>query len=488
MKAIEAKDAAKYSLIGISIGFLGFYAFQVIKWVPYPWQLDFGEGFTAAITGLWAQGLWDWDISTEPFLTMMYGPVFYLISAPLVKVFGLHLAVGRLIEVISTFLIAFLLYLISGRFTNDKKIQILSGLVIFINPTIRYWSLQFRVDILAAMFDILGFYVAVKYLSEDGKILSNKFYLCSIPFLLAAFTKFTYIAGALAIGIFLLIKDRKTLLKYFPTIVIPAIIIILIGNYFTGGEFFRHIFTYNQTYPFTEVEVEGTILKFLHIFYFTLAFFFLSLAYIEKRNPLSLFLITSSIIFFLTMVRKGSAGNYAVEFIPILLLCSILVLEEVINLKIKDSLKLEYSCVLKTVIVIMLIVQVIPCFGNPIQMPTQTYTESCEYVYQLVENSNGDVLSEDATIITYAGKVPYIEFFIFTNLENLNLWDSSPYHSKIRNKEFEYIILKWPIEAHTGGFGHFSKEASKLIQENYKLNSSYKTGYYWHDYYIYEPR
>jgi 4-amino-4-deoxy-L-arabinose transferase-like glycosyltransferase len=77
---------------------LAVYLHYAIALLRFPFDYDQGEGFELYDTLLHTQGRWPYqDSAVFPFYTSIYPPLFHLLTAPLVLIFGPQLWTGRLV-------------------------------------------------------------------------------------------------------------------------------------------------------------------------------------------------------------------------------------------------------------------------------------------------------------------------------------------------------------------------------------------------------
>ena len=192
----------------LCVGFFIFEITQIIRYAFQPNQMDYGEGFTMYIAKLWAKGLFQWNPSHQPYMTLIYGVIYPEILKPFVLLFGPNLIIGRIYCLIATLIIAIFIFLIARRFSKNKLICLLAALLPMLQPAYREWIMQARCDMVAIMFSVIGVYIVVRWQS-DKKI------FWSIPlFLLAFFTKQTAVVGAAAACLYLLFCNRKIFVTY----------------------------------------------------------------------------------------------------------------------------------------------------------------------------------------------------------------------------------------------------------------------------------
>jgi len=72
---IRIKDTPWFiwTIFALCLGFLIFEIGQIIQYAFQPNQMDFGEGFTMYTAKLWAHGQFQWNPSSQPYMTLIYG-------------------------------------------------------------------------------------------------------------------------------------------------------------------------------------------------------------------------------------------------------------------------------------------------------------------------------------------------------------------------------------------------------------------------------
>ncbi len=132
------------------------HSWQVLNW---DWQIDFDEGFNLDAAWKLAHGVNIYaQSSPDDFLAAPYPPLYYLLCAAFLKIFGLNIVGGRLISLVSSLIIgallAWLIYRYAIRnFGVGKVNSAIAGLFgagvwFSLNPTL-IWSTFYKQDMLA---------------------------------------------------------------------------------------------------------------------------------------------------------------------------------------------------------------------------------------------------------------------------------------------------------------------------------------------------
>ena len=481
-----------FALLVVCIGFGIYFIYEAVKWVPYPNQMDYGEGLVMYINKMWANGTWKWDMTIPPYLPLMYGIIMPLLNIPLIKEFGAELWTGRLIMALSAVGTSVMMYLILYRLTKSKVWSIIGALLPFTQPIIRDWALQARVDMLAVMFDMIAFYLVIRF--KDSKHI----YWSIIPFMLAILTKATSTAALFALLAYLLIQNRKVLWRYL-AIFLPIVIVTFIAlQVWSGGEYINHISLYNRTkdmiWTMAVIETNiATLMQPLAVF-FILAMLYICGAFNEwgiklgKLNLVGWFFICAFIIDFVSGLRPGGFINYYLEFICATCICATLVFPLVIK-KATNKYKEDKSIGAYALLLgAMLVLLVVESPQSAIIYPNEQYDRDVKVVTEIIQDTDQPVITENSGLVLHAGKEIYAEFFMLTNMTVLGTWDDTNYLNDYKNQKFDYIILRVPLyNRPENGDGHFPKNIMDAIKENYTLIYDPPTNlYYWYSLPTYE--
>lgn len=452
--------------------YLVFYLFNAYVSIIYPYDIDYGEGFVLYQSYLLSQGKSPYqDIAQYPHFIANYPPVFPLISAMFIKLFGVSFRV-RIVSLLSAILIGVLIYLILQKETN-RAIALFFSLFFFASPPVYYWTRLLRVDTLALLFGLAGVYIVFKYESN------RKVYL-SIPFfLLAVYTKQSFFVAPMASFLYLGFKDKKLALKNFFLFLFSASSLFLLLNWLTNGQFYLHTVAYNVN----SFSFYGAVRAYFQIFKMHSILFGLASAYTlwviskRKRSLFVIYFILAALAAF-SVGKVGSNTNYFVELIVLLCILSGLCVH---NLK----LQMKRNNIVKPLIFILLIIQLLLFVHAPYLTPgtpTESWFRSGQRLSSYVKNANDPIFSEYVGFLVVNGKlVIYQPLFSFTQLEYQGVWNHSHFINELKDKRYSLVILGFDIYGNEYRRSLFTDKILNVIRDNYHLLE--KVG----GFYIYTP-
>ena len=126
--------------------------------IAFPFDYDQGEGFELVDTILFSEGRFPYlDTNVYPFYSSNYPPLFHVIAAPFVWLFGDAYWYGRLLGFLGTLAtaaaIGYAVYLDGGK---NKWIAALSGLAFLASNTVYHIGPLFRQHMTMVMFETLA--------------------------------------------------------------------------------------------------------------------------------------------------------------------------------------------------------------------------------------------------------------------------------------------------------------------------------------------
>lgn len=468
MRKVTRGRLLDYIPVGlVVILFVSFIHYLVFaqSWIVYPHSIDFGEGFVLNYARLWSIGAWNWDITTPPYMTMVYGVGYPIMMQPLINIFGAELWLGRLVSVVSALVVCLMLYFIVKEITGRKLYGLIAAMLPATQPIFRDWSVMARVDMPAVMFDMIGFYIALKF--RDSKWL----YCAVIPFFVAAMIKLTAVSGLIAVVLYLLIYNRKRLLLFLVSFIAIFGVAFAYLMVITNGLYWQHVFLYQNTIQNFDIPI--MMVNFQMFFPAFIPLFFLAMVYLrrylnKKRITIvGLFFIVAFVTNIVATLRPGAAGMYYFETIIAGCLCFALIFHYL-------SQKKNHQFMIITVVMVVLFLGIYGLRTN-MRIPDERYDRDLKVVASMISDTDKPIVTENSAIVLHSGKELYIETFIFTNLARLGYWNDEPYVNQFRNQYFDYVLLKVSIEQkkkyEAQGYpdSNFTTETMKAIQDNYTL-------------------
>lgn len=463
-------DRLKSFVFAGLIIYVVFYLIQSLIIITYPYQVSYPEGLILNQVKLLLEGRQIYkDINDYPLIVTNYPPVYLLFCAGLVKFFGVSFAWGRLITFLAALFVVFLIYKILLPKTK-KEIAIVSALL-FISSSYIYKDTPFmRVDMLGLLFSLLGFYIFL-HLEQRNTT------LCSIPFfLLSLYTKQTFIAAPITISIWLFFTQRKRSISFIFSMIISYLLIFILINHLTHGEFFRHNILYNLNI-FELKQALKYYVRFLQnhaiLFLFSIVFIFDTLRN-KEFSIWSVYFIISAI----TGISVGKIGANTNYFFELIALSCILTGLSIGRLKNCIDEK-KYFLFINSALVIQLILFLhMPFYSEP--AITRSDRQNAAELSRVVLNTDGSVISEDGGIIVLNKKQVLFQPFEFTQLANQKLWNQDKFVNDIKNKRFSLLVFSFNIDCFFDK-ERLTPEMVDAIKENYHIERIIG------DYFLYKP-
>ncbi|KPL91294.1 glycosyltransferase family protein [Herpetosiphon geysericola] len=287
----------------------GFYHIYAV--ISFPYDITNGEGFVLRDAALLLQGSQIYQpIEQSPFLVSNYPPLFAWLASKIMLLTGPTFIAPRLLSALAFIATSGLIFYLLHKKNVALSYCIFAELLFFNSIYVYYWSAWSRVDGLAVCFSLLAI-VAIEIKLNLRAVL-----LAALACFAAVATKQSALAAVAAIGLYLLIHDRKLLIIFlsaWASLLIPSILWL---NSSSNGEFLRHIITYNQLEWYPRVFL-GQAKNFVAThFIFVLAYAWFAIKYF-KREQLLLIYATIALVTTISTGRDGASTNYFIESIAI---------------------------------------------------------------------------------------------------------------------------------------------------------------------------
>lgn len=426
----------------LSIVFFLSHSYQIIT---FPYELTSGEGLLLrdAVNIRNGQPMYT-DVNEYPYIVSIYPPVFPLVAALFSHFTGISLLTTRLVSVISTLCIAFLIFSIVYKLTREIFIALFSGVVYISSLFVYQWSVFGRIDTLAILFSIAS--VAAVVIKPDRASISMAAILCT----LSLYTKQTAIAAPIAIFLYLFIQHRHLSYYFVSVLIITGVSIFISLNTLTQGQFYTQIFEYNVQEYFLRTFLSFTrsflilhpVLLLVAISYF--------LVHIKNRklDIVTIYWLLAGIMTF-TAGRAGSTINHFLEFIAVTSILFGLYWTHV-----KHLFPLAHICI-SCLFILQLFwpnlfqytplaqyYQSDPAFSY---QPTDTELNNCKQLDQYIRQTDGSILAEEVGSVVANGKEAVGSAWMLNVLQSQGLIDQGYEELKtsIIQKQFDLILLHW---------------------------------------------
>ncbi|MGB9721039.1 MAG: ArnT family glycosyltransferase [bacterium] len=445
-----------------------FYLIESLAIISYPYQISYPEGFILNQAYLISKGRSIYQTINEyPYIVTNYPPLYCYLCAIFVKIFGVSFVPGRIITFLSVLGIAFLIYKVLLKYV-EREHAIISSLL-FVSSSYVFKNSPFmRVDMLGLFFCFLGIYLFIS---------QRKLILPVIFFTAALYTKQVFFAAPLAVALSLLKSDRKKAFNFIIAICLSCIILFLVINQLTHGEFYLHNFVYNLNIFIFEQAIKHYVWALQNhaiLMLFSIIYAFYSIA--EKKNLVLVGYFFLACIVAVSVGKIGANMNYFFEMIALSCVLTGLCLGKLQN----EMNERVYNCLYIAAIFVQLVLFLhMPYLTEP--SATKLRGEESRKVSRIISKTEGNIISEDAGLLVLNNKSVLFQPFEMTQLANQKIWNQTVFIHNIETKLFSLIVLSYDLNCQADK-ERLTPEMIQSIQQNYFIKE--KIG----EYHLYYPK
>jgi|GEM_PF-3977673 len=244
------KHWSNYLMIAIVImmafGSLLFF-FRCVYYIVIPYAINYSEDSLLISALELAAGRDPYSLglfSNPPYILTPYPPIYYLLVAAFVKIVGTSLIPGRIISILSSLGIAFLIFRIVRREKRDTVAGIAAGLTYLALYPVNIWGIPHRVDNLTILFAAAGLYFGTGAKESRWRLAAALAF-----FILSIFTKQSSIAAFLVVSACIWREDRKRAVLFAGAFAAAWVIIFTILYLISAGGYYFHTVTSLSTNP-----------------------------------------------------------------------------------------------------------------------------------------------------------------------------------------------------------------------------------------------
>lgn len=253
-------------LIGAALvtftGYFIVYAIYALALFQFPFDYDQGEGFELMDTLLFSQGQWPYrNLDEYPFYSSNYPPVFHLVVAPLVWLFGPEYWTGRLVSYLGTLVTAAAIGYAVHREGGGRRpwLSLLAGLTFLASNYVYHVGPLFRQHMFMVMLETLAVVLVAGVVAREegsGRSQARGLLLVMLLLLMAGYTKQLAYATVAAVFIFLFLRSpRRAVVWAVPFAAVTGLIFLWI-NAATNGQWLTNSITANLN-PFIQEQAVG---------------------------------------------------------------------------------------------------------------------------------------------------------------------------------------------------------------------------------------
>ena len=472
--------------------------------VRFPYQMDYGEGLELyqAARLLHGQPLYG-DIRQPPYHVGVYTPLYSVVVAPIAAVIGLQYGAGRAVSVALALVIAWLLGRMVYEETRKTWAGIATGLLWLASHYVYSWAVLMRVDMLALALALLGLYFFWHgYIRERRE---RYVFVAMVLFVLAVYAKQTSVWAAAACFAYLALT-RRWVLAGKSLVIYAGLGLAILGllQAATGGEFFRHLVVYNvQVWKLSRWQAALGRAWAMYPLAILGGGLTLILALLRRWPALA-----ALYLFFgwLSTVTTGEIGAYINHLLEAnaatWLACGLLLGYAAPSRRRAWSLLATVALLMQAALLIHLPYSLQGGVLDPwttfkpvvrpwlkqsraayLWTPAVADVQAARALDERVRQTSGLILSEDGSFTTTHGRPMWIQFFDFTQLAKLGVWNQTPFLDQIGSHQFALIILSFDISTDVLSYrGILTPGMLDALRSNYVLDKQMWL------YYVYIPR
>lgn len=484
----------------ILLGYFVVYVVFALNLIQFPFDYDQGEGFELVDTIMFSQGRWPY-LYTEvyPFYSSNYPPLFHVIAAPFVWLFGPSYAYGRILGFLGTLVTASAIGYAVYRDSQHRMVALLSGFAFLASNTIYHIGPLFRQHMTMVMFETLAVVVLAHANEIDPPSKRRRALIVGLGLILAAgYTKQLAYATAVAALVFLVIRQPRRGLIYGTGFALVGAAIFGWINVSTNGQWWLQTISANVNTFYPDQTLDLFRLWFgLHGFLIVPAVLYVVYElYFDRLSIFSLWFVAATANSILAG-KWGAGDSYFATAIAAICVLSGIFAARTLNRSwifadnylsrwlIYPLRQSAARLALAGLIVIPLLYigygravlhmpTTGPVFSSIAQLlniqpnarngfydsarqpdgnfaggyadighlTTQDDVDAGYRIVELIRQVDGPVLSEDASFNLLAGKDVVTNPTQLLNLANNGLFDGSALVSMIENQQFDLIILR----------------------------------------------
>jgi hypothetical protein len=405
----------------------------------FPYPLDYGEGplLDQAARLATFRNIYPADLSEPPYTISNYPPLFVLLQAPLVWLFGPEFWYGRAISLTAAIIVGGLISLTLRALTKDKIASVLGGLLFLAIPYILQWSYISRVDMMGLALSWGGIYLIVRKPRDRRAVILAAFLMVA-----AIYTRQTYaLAAPLAAFVWLLSQQwQRQALTFAVTVGGTSLGLLVILSALTDGGFFFHTVTANMNeYSWEQVAFyfRGLLRLMPVLLAGAAAFLFLGFRSREASWWLAAPYLLGGLTTACLIGKVGAYVNYLLELSAALSLVT-----GALVARYAGKSGARFVILLAVAVQMVIMVHYSQSLYTGLQGRVSSHRHGMERLQEIIEDSEKPLLADEYMgLLPMDGRRIYIQPFEFSQLSREDKWDQRPFVRSIRRKNFEAIII-----------------------------------------------
>jgi hypothetical protein len=398
-------------------------------------------------------------IESPPYAFAAYTPLYFAVTAVLMKFTGLSYIPAKLISFLAALLIGWAIVRLNREWNKSGRDGLWAAFFLFLIPAFLYNSVRCHAQMMAVAFSVWSLYFFLRNRWKATLVISP------LLAVLAFYTKQTQVALPLAMILYLAIRNRRWLLPYVSIGLVLGLIPFLWLQKISGGLFYFDTvqlakLEYNPwTIPQIFMHHAGPILIFIGIA--------VSVGWRRFKDgtwgAIDCYLGCLFVITLISLGRLGAHGQYVVE----LLVLTLLYLLKTAGL---PAIPRRDALVSAQILLLFLYAPAFIFLEEGLWDISANRASS--KIYSMINERSGPVLSQQNSFSLFSRGEIYVQLFHFSGLARAGMWDQRPLLNEIDKQEFCCVITEFPIEKSVlsdTDNERFTPEIAAAVRKNYKL-------------------
>lgn len=457
----------------------------------FPWQIDYDEGVNLNASWLLSQGVNIYSPNPPGhFVSALYPPLMYGLSAISFKLWGLNLWSGRLIALLGSLGAGAALWVWVYAETRRHAAGLLSALLWFSLGPVYVWSTFYKQDVPSIGLGLIGGAMialmpgGTRSDTDVNKRTNLPAYLAIAPLALSFWMKQSSVAPLIAVGLFMLLWRRRLGVRWGlwagASIIIPFLALGLL----TQGGMWEHLSGFNEFGRSTSrlaARVDTLLAEFWPMVLCGGILLTTALVWAVRRKTLAwsaLYLFVS--IPATTLAILHPTGNYnqlLLILAPLCLAAGVLAGAAGNGFSRAKGTQRRLAMLGAICVALLLIAaQAVLVYSkpqwtwySPLALPLPERAERMRQIEEAVRAADGPVLSDDQWLLLKNGRQPiYDDPVAMAALARSGAWDESTLLADLRRRKFSLIVLEFDVTQDTYN-PRWTDKALKMLQDNYRL-------------------
>jgi hypothetical protein len=411
-------------------------------------------------------------VTTPPWVVSPYTPLYHALLAAALRTTDLSYRPARLLSLLASLALAAALAVLAHRWRGRVREGLWASCLLLILPAVLYNVARPHPQMLAVALSVWSFTL----FESRRRILAD--FLSPVLAVLAVYTKQTQFALPLALGLWLLRKDRPRLIAYVATVALFGLAPLPWLEAWTGGAFLDSIVGMNFL-PYHAGQIAPVLIHHAGPFF---PFLWLALSRLAARlragtlEPIDCYLLVVLLVTVPSLGRAGAHGQWVVE---------LLVVGTIFLLR-TGGLFFPPAHRRLAVAQFAFVLAYAPAFVLLEEGPwDRDSIRAAPAIRAILESAPGPVISQQGSFSLFTRGEIHIQLFHFASLARMGRWDQGPLLREVEERRVAWVVTEFPLEeplTDDDARERFTPELHAALGRNY-VRRAHRGPYF-----VYSPR